>query len=38
VVTSASPLGRQLLGRRVGDMVQIAARLGPVPHRVESVE
>jgi transcription elongation GreA/GreB family factor len=38
VVTSASPLGRQLLGRRAGDTVQIAARLGPVPHQVESVE
>jgi transcription elongation GreA/GreB family factor len=38
VVTGASPLGRQLMGRRVGDLVQIADRLGPVPHRVVSVE
>jgi transcription elongation GreA/GreB family factor len=38
VVTGASPLGRQLLGRRVGDLVQIADRLGPKPHRVASVE
>jgi transcription elongation GreA/GreB family factor len=38
VVTGASPLGRQLLGRRVGDLVQILDRLGPVPHRVVSVE
>jgi transcription elongation GreA/GreB family factor len=38
VVTSASPLGRQLLGRRVGDAVQIADRLGPVLHQVASVE
>ena len=38
VVTGASPLGRQLVGRRVGDMVQIADRLGPVLQRVVSVE
>jgi transcription elongation GreA/GreB family factor len=38
VVTGASPLGRQLLGRRVGDAVQIADRLGPVLHQVASVE
>jgi transcription elongation GreA/GreB family factor len=38
VVTGSSPLGRQLLGRRVGDVVKIAAREGPVPHRVTSVE
>jgi len=38
VVTGASPLGRQLLGRRVGDAVQIADRLGPVVHQVASVE
>jgi transcription elongation GreA/GreB family factor len=38
VVTRASPLGRQLLGRRVGDVVQIADRLGPVLQRVVSVE
>jgi transcription elongation GreA/GreB family factor len=38
VVTGASPLGRQLLGRRVGDAVQIADRLGPVVHHVASVE
>jgi transcription elongation GreA/GreB family factor len=38
VVTGASPLGRQLLGRRVGDVVTIADRLGPVAHQVTSVE
>jgi transcription elongation GreA/GreB family factor len=38
VVTGASPLGRQLVGRRVGDLVQIADRLGPVLQRVVSVE
>jgi transcription elongation GreA/GreB family factor len=38
VVTGASPLGRQLLGRSAGDVVQIADRLGPVAHRIESVE
>jgi transcription elongation GreA/GreB family factor len=37
VVTGSSPLGRQLVGRREGDMVQIADRLGPVVHRVVSV-
>ncbi|HMD61806.1 MAG TPA: transcription elongation factor [Opitutaceae bacterium] len=38
VVTGASPLGRQLVGRRVGDLVHIADRLGPVLHRVATVE
>jgi transcription elongation GreA/GreB family factor len=38
VVTGSSPLGRQLVGRRVGDMVQIADRLGPVIHEVTRVE
>jgi len=38
VVTGASPLGRQLVGRGVGDVVQIADRLGPVAHRIASVE
>lgn len=38
VVTGSSPLGRQLVGRRVGDVVHIADRLGPVVHRVTAVE
>jgi len=38
VVTASSPLGRQLLGQRVGDVVKIADRLGPVVHLVASVE
>ena len=38
VVTAASRLGRQLLGRRAGDLVHLADRLGPVVHRVVSVE
>lgn len=38
VVTATSPLGRQLIGRRAGDMVKISDRLGPVAHRVASVE
>lgn len=38
VVTAGSPLGRQLMGRRSGDTVQISDRLGPLPHRVTSVE
>jgi transcription elongation GreA/GreB family factor len=37
VVTASSPLGRQLLGRRVGDDVKLADRLGPVLHRVCAV-
>jgi transcription elongation GreA/GreB family factor len=38
VVTAASPLGRQLVGRGVGDIVQIADRRGPVAHRIAAVE
>ncbi len=38
VVTASSPLGRQLLGQKEGDVVKIADRLGPVAHRVASVE
>ena len=38
VVTGASPLGRQLIGRRMGDTVQIADRQGPVPHKVALIE
>ena len=38
VVTAASPLGRQLMGRRVGDSVRMAGRLGPVLHRIASVD
>jgi transcription elongation GreA/GreB family factor len=37
VITASSPLGRQLLGRRTGDDVKIADRLGPVVHSVTSV-
>lgn len=37
VVTAASPLGRQLLGLRVGDSVLLPGRPKPVPHRVVSV-
>jgi transcription elongation GreA/GreB family factor len=37
VVTASSPLGRQLFGRRVGDDVKLADRLGPVLHRVAAV-
>jgi transcription elongation GreA/GreB family factor len=38
VVTGASPLGRQLVGRGVGDIVKIADRLGPVAHRIAALE
>ena len=38
VVTPSSPLGRQLVGRRAGDFVQVAGRKGTVPFRIASVE
>ncbi|MFA5262664.1 MAG: GreA/GreB family elongation factor [Opitutaceae bacterium] len=38
VVTTASPLGHQLIGRRVGDEVTLPGRSKPVTHRVVSVE
>ena len=38
VVTPSSPLGRQLVGRRAGDSVQVAGRKGTVPFRIASVE
>ena len=38
VVTPQSPLGRQLIGRRVGDTVQSAGRGGTTKQRVVSVE
>ena len=34
VVTPASPLGRQLLNRKVGDVVQLPGRGSPVAHKV----
>lgn len=37
VITPNSPLGRQLLGRREGDLVQLPGRGGPVAHRIVSV-
>lgn len=37
VVTPSSPLGRQLIGQRVGATVQLPGRGGPVPHRITSV-
>lgn len=37
VVTPASPLGRQLVGRRAGDAVQLPGRTGPTTHRIASV-
>lgn len=37
VVTPASPLGRQLLGKRVGDLVSPPGRTSALPHRIESV-
>jgi transcription elongation GreA/GreB family factor len=37
VLTPASPLGRQLLGRRVGEIVSPPGRGPVVPHHIESV-
>lgn len=34
VVTPSSPLGRQLLGRVIGDSVQLPGRTGPITHKV----
>jgi transcription elongation GreA/GreB family factor len=38
VVTAASPLGRQLLGRNLGETVALPGRPGPVMHVVVAVE
>jgi transcription elongation GreA/GreB family factor len=38
VVTAASPLGHQLLGRKVGDVVTLPGRPKPVEHTVIRVE
>ena len=38
VLTAQSPLGRQLLGKRVGDTVQSAGRGAPVLQRIVAVE
>jgi transcription elongation GreA/GreB family factor len=38
VVTPQSPLGRQLIGKRVGDVAQTAARAGTVTQRIVAVE
>lgn len=38
VVTPQSPLGRQLVGQRVGDPVELPGRGKPVPHRIVAVE
>ncbi|MFA6288212.1 MAG: GreA/GreB family elongation factor [Opitutaceae bacterium] len=38
VVTPTSPLGRQLVGRKLGDAVQLPGRGGPVPHRIVNIE
>ncbi|HTJ79082.1 MAG TPA: transcription elongation factor [Rariglobus sp.] len=38
VVTPASPLGRQFLGRRTGDTVQLPGRGGPVVHQITAIQ
>jgi transcription elongation GreA/GreB family factor len=38
IVTPQSPLGRQLLGKRVGDSVQLPGRSGPIAHKIAAVE
>jgi len=37
VVTPTSPLGRQLLGRKRGDMVQLPGRGGPALHHIADI-
>jgi transcription elongation GreA/GreB family factor len=37
LVTPQSPLGRELLGKRAGDIVRVPGRNGPVEHRVLTV-
>lgn len=37
VVTPSSPLGRQLVGRRLGDIVQLPGRGGPIAHRITGI-
>ena len=37
VVSPSSPLGRQLLGRMLGDSVQLPGRGGPIIHRVVEI-
>lgn len=37
VVTPTSPLGRQLLGRRVGESVQLPGRSGTVQHTISEI-
>jgi len=37
VVTPTSPLGRQLIGQRVGATVQLPGRGGPVAHRIVEI-
>lgn len=38
VVTPTSPLGRQLIGRRVGDAVELPGRKGPAADRILHLE
>jgi len=38
VITAVSPVGRQLVGRRVGESVFLPGRPQPVEHRVMAVE
>jgi transcription elongation GreA/GreB family factor len=37
VLTPQSPLGRQLLGKRTGDVVQVAARGGAIAQTIRSI-
>jgi transcription elongation GreA/GreB family factor len=37
VLTPQSPLGRELLGKRVGDSVRVQARGGPVIHHIAEI-
>jgi transcription elongation GreA/GreB family factor len=37
VITAASPIGRQLIGKKLGDTVDIPGREGPVSHTIAVV-
>lgn len=37
VITPHSPLGRQLMGQRLGNLIQLPGRGGPIPHRIVGI-
>jgi transcription elongation GreA/GreB family factor len=38
VITPASPLGRQMVGKKLGDTVTLPGSKGPVAHVIDAVE